>query len=144
MNAEILKPVAVLVAWTLVMLVVLVTRRLPALKRAGIDISKVRGGHPGRLDGVVEDKAQWAAHNYMHLVEQPTLFYAIALLLAIIGQGNGINAAIAWAYVALRILHSIIQITANIVRYRFAVFALSTLCLIALTLHALLALFMMH
>ena len=141
MNAEILKPVAVLIAWSLVMLVWLVVVRLPAMKRAGVDITKVVGGRPGALDGVVADKAQWPAHNYIHLMEQPTIFYAAALLLAFVGGGNGINAMIAWAYVVLRIIHSLIQATSNIIRYRFAVFALSTLCMVALSLHALIAVF---
>jgi hypothetical protein len=141
MNAEILKPVAVLIAWSLVMLVWTVTVRLPALKRAGIDLNTARGGKPGGLDGVIDDKAQWPAHNYIHLMEQPTIFYAAALLLAVAGWGNGMNATIAWAYVVLRIVHSLIQATSNIIRYRFAVFALSTLCLVALSLHALMAVF---
>ena len=141
MNAEILKPVAVLIAWSLVMLVWMVVVRLPAMKKVGIDINKAVGGRPGQLDGVVADKAQWPAHNYIHLMEQPTIFYAAALLLTFVGSGNGVNAMIAWAYVALRIVHSLIQATSNIIRYRFAVFALSTLCLIALSLHALMAVF---
>jgi hypothetical protein len=141
MNAEILKPVAVLIAWSLIMLVWMVIVRLPAMKRAGIDLNTVRGGKPGGLDGVIDDKAQWPAHNYIHLMEQPTIFYAAAFLLAFVGWGNGLNATIAWAYVALRIVHSLIQATSNIIRYRFAAFALSTLCLVALSLHALMAVF---
>ncbi len=141
MQSEILKPVAVLIAWSLVMLVWMVIVRLPAMKRAGIDLGTVRGGKPGGLDGVIDEKAQWPAHNYIHLMEQPTLFYAVALLLAFAGWGNGMNATIAWAYVGLRILHSLIQATSNIIRYRFAAFALSTLCLVALALHALMAVF---
>jgi hypothetical protein len=144
MHTEILKPVAVLVAWTLAMLVLLVVRRLPAMKAAGIDLNTVRGGRPGGLDGVIAEKAQWPAHNYIHLVEQPTLFYAIALLLAIVGQGDGLNAILAWGYVALRIVHSLIQVSANVIRYRFMVFALSTLVLLAMTVHALIAVFAIH
>lgn len=144
MNAEILKPVAVLIAWSLVMLVWMVVVRLPAMKKAGIDINKVVGGKPGALDGVVAEKAQWPAHNYIHLMEQPTLFYAVALLLAINDLGGGMNATIAWGYVALRIAHSLLQATVNIVRYRFLLFALSTLCLFALSLHALIAVFASH
>jgi hypothetical protein len=144
MQSEILKPVAVLIIWSLVMLVWMVIVRLPAMKRAGIDINKVVGGKPGGLDGVVDDKAQWPAHNYIHLMEQPTIFYAAALLLAIVGWGNGMNATIAWAYVVLRIVHSLIQATSNIIRFRFAAFALSTLCLLALSIHALMAVFIVH
>ncbi len=144
MNAEILKPVAVLIAWSLVMLVWMVVVRLPAMKKAGIDINKVVGSKPGQLDSLVDPKAQWPAHNYMHLMEQPTLFYAVALLLAVTGMGNGLNATIAWGYVAFRIAHSLLQATVNIVRYRFLLFALSTLCLMALSLDALIGVFAMH
>ena len=97
MSTDILKPVTVLIAWSLVMLIWTVLVRLPAMKRAGIDINKAVGGKPGALDGVVDDKAQWPAHNYIHLMEQPTIFYAASLLLALVGSGNGINAMIAWA-----------------------------------------------
>lgn len=144
MTSEILKPVAVLIAWSLVMLVWMVVVRLPAMKKAGIDINKVVGSKPGMLDSIVDPKAQWPAHNYMHLMEQPTLFYAVALLLAFSGMGNGLNAMIAWGYVVLRIAHSLLQVTTNIIRYRFALFALSSLCLIALSLHALIGVFALH
>ena len=144
MIPEILKPVAVLIMWSLVMLVWMVIVRLPAMKRAGIDINKAVGGSPGALDGVIDQKAQWPAHNYIHLMEQPTLFYAVALLLALVGWGNGLNATIAWAYVILRIAHSLLQATVNIIRYRFLLFALSTLCLLALSLHALMTVFGSH
>ena len=144
MSSEILKPVAVLIAWSLVMLVWMVMARLPAMKKAGIDMNKAVGGRPGALDGVVDEKAQWPAHNYIHLMEQPTLFYAVALLLAVAGMGNGLNATIAWAYVGLRIAHSLLQATVNIIRFRFLLFALSSLCLMALSLHALIGVFAMH
>lgn len=136
----ILLPVAVLVAWSLVMMFWMVAARLPAMRAKGIDLKTAVGGRPGVLDGVIDDKAQWKAHNYIHLMEQPTLFYAIALLLALIGQGDGLNEILAWVYVGLRIVHSLIQATVNIIRYRFAVFALSSLVLVALTVNALIAL----
>lgn len=136
MHSEILGPVIALVAWTLVVLLVLVVVRVPALGKAGINLSTAKGGRPGGLDGVLPDKTQWPAHNYIHLVEQPTLFYAIAIVLAVMGQGDGINAQIAWAYVGLRVLHSVIQVFWNRIAVRFLVFALSTVALIALVLHA--------
>jgi hypothetical protein len=136
MPDNILAPVVALVAWTLVMLVWMVVVRMPAMRKAGIDVTKVKGGKPGALDGVVDERAQWPAHNYMHLVEQPTLFYAIAIVLSLQGIGGGINAQLAWAYVILRVLHSIVQATFNRVIIRFTLFALSTLVLIALTFHA--------
>lgn len=141
MQSEILKPIVILIAWSLVMWAWMVAVRLPAMKKVGIDLSKVRGSKPGQLDGVIPDQAQWPAHNYMHLMEQPTLFYAVALVLALTGTGNGFNAALAWAYVGLRIVHSIVQATFNKISIRFLLFLLSSLVLIALTLHAAMAVF---
>src|SRR3546814_13054563 len=95
----------------------------------------------GRSDGALPPRVQWKAHNHNQLLEQPTWFYAVALVLAMIGQGGGINADIAWAYVILRILHSLVQALWNRVSIRFTLFVLSSLALVALTLHAGLALF---
>lgn len=137
---EILLPVAVLVAWSLFIMFWMVATRLPALRAKGISLRTAIGGRPGFLDGVLDERTQWKAHNYIHLMEQPTLFYAIAITLAVIGEGDGTNALIAWAYVGLRIVHSLIQATVNIIRYRFLVFTLASLALLALTVHALIAL----
>ena len=131
-----LGPVVTLVAWSILMLFWMVLTRLPAMKKAGIDLSTRVGSKPGALDGVVEDKAQWKAHNYIHLMEQPTLFYAIVFALILMGQDFPFNTALAWGYVGLRILHSIVQATWNRIAARFALFALSSLCLVGLTLHA--------
>lgn len=101
-------------------------------------------GTTGRgLDEVLPPEVQWKAHNYNHLMEQPTVFYAVALALAVGGMGGGLNAQIAWAYVGLRIVHSIVQATVNRVMWRFAIFALASLALIALCLHAFMG-FVLH
>jgi hypothetical protein len=141
--SPILGPVVVLVAWTLVMLVWLAIARRSAFAKMGITWASVpRGSRGVNLDGKAPDEAQWPAHNYNHLMEQPTIFYAIALTLAMTGFGGGINLYLAWGYVGFRILHSIVQATVNIVQIRFPLFALSSLCLLALTLHA--AIRMLH
>ncbi|MCW3835571.1 MAPEG family protein [Sphingomonas canadensis] len=132
MHSPILAPVVALVVWSLVMLLWLLAVRLPALKKAGIDIGKARGGRPGLLDTVLDEKDQWPAHNYIHLMEQPTLFYAIAITLAVLGQGGGYSLWLAWAYVGLRVLHSIVQATFNKISIRFLLFVLSTGALIGL------------
>ena len=138
MHSGILAPVALLALWSMVMLVWMLATRMGALKKMGVDISKVRGTKPNMLDGVLPDKTMWVAHNYNHLMEQPTAFYAVALALAIMGMGDGLNAWLAWAYVLIRIVHSLVQATTNIVGIRFMLFVLSSLCLVALALHALL------
>ena len=134
--SPILGPVVALVCWTLLMQLWMGSTRLPAMRRKGISLRRYVGGRPGDLDGVIEDKVQWKAHNYNHLLEQPTLFYAIALTLALLGQGGGINLMLAWGYVAFRIGHSIVQATVNVVTIRLLFFALASLCLLGLTVQA--------
>jgi hypothetical protein len=136
MSHAILQPVVVLVAWTIVMLVWMVATRLPAMRAAGIDLGNLVGTKASDADRSLPAEAQWKAHNYNHLMEQPTLFYAICLVIAVTGTGVAINVALAWGYVALRIAHSLVQATTNRVRPRFMLFLLSSLCLAALTLHA--------
>jgi hypothetical protein len=137
---EILAPVVVLVAWTLIMMAWMYAVRFPAMARKGISLKGRVGSKGGDLDGVVEPNVQWKAHNYNHLMEQPTLFYAIALTLALIGAGGAWNLWLAWAYVAFRVAHSLVQATVNVVRWRFLLFIGGSICLIALTLHAAMAL----
>jgi hypothetical protein len=134
--SPILAPVVALVAWTLVVQVWMYAARIPAMRRAGISLKGRRGTRGGALEGAIPDEANWKAHNYNHLMEQPTIFYAIALTLALLGFGGGINLYLAWGYVALRIVHSLIQATANVVLYRFVTFNLASFCLLGLTVHA--------
>jgi hypothetical protein len=132
-----LGPVVVLVAWTLVMMIWMAATRMPALRDAGIDLKTRVGGRGQDLEGVVPPEVQWKAHNYMHLTEQPTIFYAIVFALILMGASLPINVYLAWGYTVLRICHSLVQSTSNIVRYRFSLFLLSSLCLLGLTVHAL-------
>ncbi len=81
-------------------------------------------------------RVRWKADNYNHLFEQPTVFYAVTLSLAVIGHGDGINAALAWAYVGLRVAHSLLQALWNNIKARFTVFTLSAFTLMALTIQA--------
>ena len=135
-NSPLLGPIVALVAWTLVMLVWMAATRLPAMKKVGIDITKRVGGRGQNLEGVLPDQVNWKAHNFTHLHEQPTIFYAITLVLAMMEQNHPINVWLAWGYVVFRVLHSIVQSTVNKVKFRFPLFALSTLCLLGLTVHA--------
>ena len=137
----ILQPVVALAGWTMVMWLWMYATRIPAMTKAGIDAKSLTGGTGRSLDEVLPPPIQWKAHNYNHLHEAPTVFYAVALVLAIVGQGDGFNAMLGWTYVGLRVLHSLIQATVNRVMVRFLVFALSSLVLIALTFHAAIAVF---
>lgn len=141
MHSPILQSLVVLAGWTLVVMVWMAARRFPALKASGVDLSRAVGNRGVDLEGRVDARIQWPAHNYAHLVEQPTLFYAVALVLAVAGAGDGLDAGLAWAYVALRIAHSLWQIMVNVVATRFVLFALSSFILIALTVRAAMAVF---
>lgn len=136
MQAQILTPAAVLVLWSIVMLLWMAGTRLPALTKMG-GLGKAKPGGRGQdLEGVLPDVINWKAHNYSHLMEQPTLFYATVTILAIMGPASP-DIVLAWGYVVLRIIHSIWQSTVNRVPVRFTLFMLSTLCLIGLALRAL-------
>ena len=138
---DILQPVVALAGWTMVLWLWMYLTRIPAMSKAGIDGTKLVGSTGASLRGQLPDSVNWKADNYNHLHEQPTVFYAIAITLAIIGQGDGLNALLGWIYVGLRVAHSLVQVTANVVLVRFVLFALSSLVLIALILHAAMALF---
>ena len=135
--SPILIPVVALVAWTLVVMLWMLVSRAGEFRRLGIKPTTIPNGSRGvDLDGRAEASAQWKSHNYNHLMEQPTIFYAIAITLALMDFGGGINYWLAWGYVALRVVHSLIQCTVNIVRFRLLAFALASACLFGLTIHA--------
>ena len=134
--SPLLAPIVVLCAWTLVMLVWLAVKRAPFMRNRGALPNGVRG------EDMPPGPHNWPAHNYQHLVEQPTLFYAIVLSLVLMGFDARINVYLAWGYVGLRIIHSIFQSTANVVKVRFLIFLLATICLVCLTVHA--AIFIIH
>ena len=140
MHSEILKPVVALAVWSTIMWIWLYAARLPAMSRAKIDGIKMVGttGRSLREDLVAagEERASWVADNYNHLMEQPTVFYATAIALALMGMGNGMSATIAWAYVGLRVAHSLVQVFSNRVIVRFSLFMLSGVALAALVFHA--------
>jgi hypothetical protein len=143
-ESQILQPVVALAGWTMIMWWWMYLTRIPAMSKAGIDGAKMVGSTGASLRTQLPDSVSWKADNYNHLHEAPTVFYAIALVLAITGQGDGLNALLAWIYVGLRVLHSLVQATANRVLVRFALFALSSLTLMALILHAAIFVFGWH
>ena len=138
---DILQPVVALAAWTMVMWAWMYGTRIPAMNRLKVDPDSLARDPDVTLDKVLPPQVQWKAHNYNHLHEAPTVFYSIAIVLAIVGQGDGLNAWLGWAYVALRVVHSLVQAITNKVVVRFVVFVLSSLVLLALIVHAAIAVF---
>ena len=122
-------PVLALIVWTLIVLVWLYVRRIPAMRKAGIDPAKIKGSESYASMPPIAPKAVWVADNYNHLHEQPTIFYALCIYSHLTGVADEINAGLAWAYVGIRVVHSLIQITSNFVPLRFVVFNIGSLVL---------------
>jgi hypothetical protein len=124
-----LTPVLALIVLSLLVWIWMYATRIPAMQRAGIDPQNAR--HPGSLDGL-PSSARQVADNYNHLMEQPTIFYALVFYIVLAGHTDAFGIYLAWSYVGLRVLHTLIQCTVNNVTMRFSVFALSTLVLMAM------------
>ena len=139
MHSPILAPAAILVLWSMVVLIWVTVTRFAAILRLPKDQLRTlsRDGTRGHdLERVLPESVNWKSHNYTHLMEQPTVFYAAVLILALEGAGGGISVTLAWGYVVLRILHSLWQATVNKLPLRMLLFTASSLCLIALAINA--------
>lgn len=134
MHSPILTPVIALVLWSLVMCAWLYATRIPAIKERKIAYDPHRPAE--EFHAQLPAEVRWKADNYNNLMEQPTLFYAVALTLTALGADAGLNTALAWLYVTLRVAHSLVQATINIVMLRFILFMAATLVLLVLSIRA--------
>ena len=129
----ILQPALWLILWSLIMLMWMAVTRFSAFGKVGVNLSNAKPGGRGQdLEGVLPASVNWKAHNYTHLMEQPTLFYALTGIIAIAGLPNPILVQLAWGYTIIRIVHSIWQSTVNTIPVRFTLFIISTLCLLVM------------
>ncbi len=133
----ILTPVLALIVWTLVVWSIMYARRIPAMRAAGI--APQAGQHPGAFN-TLPTGVRAAADNHNHLHEQPTLFYALVVYSHLVGVADPLNIALAWAYVGVRVLHSLVQMSINVVVIRFSLFAVGTFILMAIAARNVLAL----
>jgi len=133
-SVQMLGPVIALVAWSLVMWVWMYVTRIPAIYAAGMKLDP--DAPRGEQMALLPPRVRWKADNYNHLMEQPTLFYAIAIALSVLSVSTWGILALAWAYVALRVVHSLVQALGNRIEIRFALFVLSNIPLFALTVAA--------
>jgi hypothetical protein len=136
---SLLTPVLALVTLTLLVWIWMYATRIPAMQKAGIppDVAK----HPGTWESGVPSSARQVADNYNHLLEQPTIFYALVFYIVLAGHSDQTHLYLAWAYVGLRVIHTAIQCTVNIVPLRFLVFSLSTMALMIMAGREIVALF---
>ena len=121
-----LTPVLALIVWTLIVWIWMYATRIPAMQKAKIHPQSAVNA--GALDGLPVE-VRVVADNYNHLHEQPTIFYALAVYSYLVGVSDPLNIWLAWGYVGLRIVHSLIQIVARKVMLRFQVFVLASLML---------------
>jgi len=139
MHSPILGAAMALVLWTFVMWLWLYATRLPAMIKGKIVYDPQRPA--SEFLDKIPPRARWKADNYNHLHEQPTIFYAVAITLAMLSAGGGLNATLAWIYVALRVAHSLVHATVNKVEIRFAIFVAASIVLLILAVNAALILF---
>ena len=139
MDMSILTPAAVLVLWSLIMLFWLAYARFSAAAKLGNSEPVAPGLRGQDIGPKLPPSAAWKSHNYAHLMEQPTIFYPTVFILFLTGTATPVTVIMAWACVILRINHSVYQSTVNKVMIRFAIFLASTLCLLFLAVHAVLA-----
>src|SRR5262245_44815479 len=110
MLPNILTPMLALILWTFVIWLWMYATRIPAMRAAGIDPAKIK--RKDELDSLPV-RVKQIADNYNHLHEQPTVFYALVVYCHLIGVKDELNVGLAWTYVALRVVHSLIQCTSN-------------------------------
>jgi hypothetical protein len=108
---------------SLVMFVWMYATRLPAFTKAKLDPQEAM--HPGTYHERIPSEVRRVADNYNHLFEAPTIFYAVTLAIVLLGLADPLHVMCAWAFVILRVLHSVVQATVNKVMVRFSLFALS-------------------
>ena len=136
--ASILTPALALICLTLLVWIWMYATRIPAMQKAGIRPDE--GRHAREMNARLPSSARQVADNYNHLLEQPTIFYALVFYIVLAGISDVLFIQLAWVYVGLRVLHTLIQCTVNIVMLRFTVFSISTIVLMVMAVRAILML----
>jgi hypothetical protein len=137
--SPVLQPLVALVLWSFVMWAWMYATRIPAMQKAGVALDPSRT--LAEMNALIPASVRWKADNYNHLMEQPTLFYAVVLTLVLVGQGDGLNAWLAWAYVGLRVVHSLVQATVNVIMLRWAIFSVASIVLLVMAVRAAIGVF---
>ena len=135
-NSQLIQPLIALVVWSFVMWLWMYATRIPVVIALNLklDPTAPSGSQMAQLPASV----RWKADNYNHLMEQPTLFYATVLSRALLGAVSEVVVYAAWAYVVLRVVHSLVHVLGNKIQLRFAVFSLSNIPLVILVFNAVL------
>ena len=127
-NIDILYPVLALGAWTFLVLLLIPFVRVRSVRRREIGPNDFKFGE----SSAVPPNVSIPNRNYMNLLELPMLFYVVCVVLYVTGGTSHLSVLVAWAYVGLRVVHSLIHLTYNQVLHRLFVFALSNAALVSL------------
>ena len=126
----ILSPMLALMGLTAAVWLFMYARRLGYMLAHGIDAQRVNS--PQKMAELIPEAVERPANNLRNLFELPVLFYALCLVLMQQGwalPADGLDVQLAWAFVGLRALHSLVHCTFNYVNARFAFYALSSIVL---------------
>jgi hypothetical protein len=125
--SAILQPVFTLGLLTVVMTFWMYITRISAMKTLKIHPQKAQDTN--NLKELLPKEVTRISNNYNHLFEQPTLFYVVSISIAVLGHVDQSFVILAWLFVGLRVVHSMVQATVDIVMLRFGLFLASWLIL---------------
>ena len=127
-NPAVLYPMFALAAWTLIVLLLIPIVRVRSARRREIVVDDFKYGESATVPPAVS----LPNRNYMNLLELPMLFYVICIVLYVTAGASTTTIALAWAFVALRIVHSLVHLTYNGVVHRLAAFTAANVALAVL------------
>ena len=129
---SILEPMLAMLAWSGLIVAILLMSRIPSVAKQWGNLQFAK--HSDELRPKLPEKFRYITDNYNHILEQPTLFYAVLIYIQLADTASQTNVSLAWTYVSLRVIHSAIQLTSNNVSWRAVSFATSSLILIGMIL----------
>lgn len=135
-QTSILLPLMALVSWTFAVLLLIPYQRYKAVRSGKITVDDFKLGESANVPAV----ASIPNRNFMNLLEVPVLFYVLCLALCLTQKIDALGLALAWCYVGLRVLHSLIHLTYNKVLHRLPAFATSNVVLVVIWVRLLLEL----
>ncbi len=127
---EILQPMFALIVLSGIMVIVLYASRAPLIIKNWGHSQGAK--HSENLRPNLPDRLRYITDNYNHLMEQPTLFYAVVVYIFLMNHADSLHVQLAWGYAVLRVIHSVIHLSSNNVSWRALIFGLSSICLIVM------------
>jgi hypothetical protein len=127
-QSAILLPMVVLAIWTMLVLLLVPYRRTKAALARQVKVNDFKFGE----SAAVPPDVSIPNRNLMNLLEMPVLFYAACISFYITQLATPTVLALAWMFVGLRLVHSLIHLSYNMVLHRLAAFATSNLVLLVM------------